>query len=88
MVWTQQSEKRLRRWQQYTELNRKGLHDPYNHSSETAHLEPDILKCEVKWAFGSTATREASAGDEVQAELLQILNAVDDAVKELHSIRP
>ena len=86
MVWTQQSEKRLRRWQQYTELNRKGLHDPDNHSSETAHLEPDILKCEVKWAFGSTATREASAGDEVQAELLQILNAVDDAVKELHSI--
>ena len=52
------------------------------------NLEPDILEHEVKWAFGSTATREASAGDEVQAELLQILNAVDDAVKELHSIRP
>ena len=50
------------------------------------HREPDILECEVKWAFGITATREASAGDEVQADLLQILNAVDDdAVKELHT---
>ena len=52
------------------------------------HLEPDILECEVKWAFGITATKEASAGDEVQADLLQILNAVDDdAVKELHTNR-
>ena len=84
MVWTQQSEKRLRRWQQYTELNRKGLHDPDNHSSETAHLEPDILKCEVKWAFGSITTNKASGGDGLPAELYEILK--DNAVKVIHSM--
>ena len=39
------------RWQEYTkELYKKDLHDPDNHSGLTIHLEPDILKCIVKWA--------------------------------------
>ena len=48
------------------------------------HLEPDILKCEVKWALESITTNEASGGDGIPVELFQILK--DDAVKVLHSI--
>ena len=48
------------------------------------HLEPDILECEVKRALGSLTTNKASGGDEIPAELFQILK--DDAIKVLHSI--
>ena len=38
-----------KRWQKYTEeLYKKDLHDPDNHNGMITHLEPDILKCEVK----------------------------------------
>ena len=38
-----------KRWQEYTEeLYKKDLHDPGNHDGVITHLEPDILKCEVK----------------------------------------
>ena len=47
------------------------------------HLEPDILECEVKWASGSITTSRARGGDEIPAELFQILK--NDAVKVLHS---
>ena len=49
-----------------------------------AHLEPDILECEVKWALKSITTIKASGGDRIPVELFQILK--DDAVKVLHSI--
>jgi len=55
-----------------------------NHDGRITHLEPDILECEVKWAWGSTTTNKASGGDGIPAELLHILK--DDAVKVLHSI--
>ena len=42
-----------KRWQEYTEIYKKDLHDPDNHDGVITHLEPDILKCEVKWALGS-----------------------------------
>ena len=48
------------------------------------YLEPDILKCEVKWALGSITINKASGGDGIPVELFQILK--DDAVKVLHSI--
>ena len=48
------------------------------------HLEPDILKCKVKWALESITTNKASVGDGILAELFHILK--DDAVKVLHSI--
>ena len=57
-----------------------------NHNSVVTNLEPDILKCEVKWALGSITMSKISGGDGIPAELLQILN--DDAVKVLHSIYP
>ena len=36
-----------KRWQEYTELFKKHLHDPDNHDGVITHLEPDILECEV-----------------------------------------
>ena len=49
-----------------------------------AHLEPEILECEVKWALGSITANKASGGDGVPAVLFQILK--DNANKVLHSI--
>ena len=73
------------RWQEYTEeLYKKDLHDPDNHNGVITHLEPDILKCKVKWALASITTKKASGGDGISVELFQILK--DDAVKVLHSI--
>ena len=38
-------------WQECTEeLYRKDLHDPDSHDTVITNLEPDILRCEVKWA--------------------------------------
>ena len=74
-----------KRWQEYTEeLYKKGLNDSDNHGGVITHLEPDILECEVKWAFGSITMSKASRGDGIPAELFQILK--DDTVKVLHSI--
>ena len=32
-----------KRWQEYTELYKKDLHDPDNHNGVIRNLEPDIL---------------------------------------------
>ena len=48
------------------------------------HLEPDILKWEVKRALRSITMNKASGGDGIPVELFQILK--DNAVKVLHSI--
>ena len=42
------------------------------------------MECKVKWALGSIITNRASGGEEIPAELFQILK--DDAVKVWHSI--
>ena len=60
-----------KRWQEYTELYKKDLHDPYNHDGVITHLEPDILECDVKWALGSNTMNKASWGDGILAELLK-----------------
>ena len=73
-----------KRWQEYTELCKKDLHDQDNHDGVLTHLEPDILECEVKWALESSTTNKANGGDGIPVELFQILK--DDAVKVLHSI--
>ena len=74
-----------KRWPEYSEeLYKKGLNDPYYHDGVVAHLEPDILECEVKMALGSITTDKASGGDGILAELFQILK--DDAVKVMHSV--
>ena len=55
-----------KRWQEYTELYKKDLHDPDNHDGVITHLEPDILKCEVKWVLGSITMNKASEGGGIQ----------------------
>ena len=73
-----------KRWQVYTEeLYKKDLTDLDNHNGVITCLEPDILKCKVKWALGNIITNKASRGDGIPVELFQILK--DDAVKVLHS---
>ena len=52
-----------KRWQEYTELYQKDLHNSDNHDVVITHLEPDILECEVKWALESITMNIASAGD-------------------------
>ena len=39
------------RWQGYTELYKKDLHDLDNHNGVITHLQPDNLECEVKCAL-------------------------------------
>ena len=68
----------------HKELYKIDLHDLDNQGGVITHLEPDILKCKVKWALGNVTTKKASGGDGIPTELLQILK--DDAVKVLHSI--
>ena len=79
-----QAEDIKKRWQEYTELFKRDLHDPDNHDGVITHLKPDILESEVKWALGSITMSNASGDDRIPAELYQILK--DDAVKVLHSI--
>ena len=74
-----------KRSQEYTEdLYNKDLSDPDNHDGVITHLEPDILKCEVKGALGIITMNKSSGGDGIPPELFQILQ--DDAVKVLNSI--
>ena len=63
-----------KRCEEYTEeLYKKDLHNPDNHDGVIAHLEPDILECEVKWALESITKNKARGGDGIPAELFQIL---------------
>ena len=62
-----------KRWQEYTELYKKDLHDPDNHDGVITHLEPDILECEVKWALETITMNKASEGDGIPVELFLIL---------------
>ena len=55
-----------KRWQKYTELYQKDLHDSDNHNGVITHVEPKILECEVKWALESITTNKASGGDGIQ----------------------
>ena len=61
-----------------------GLNNLDSHNGVDAHLEPDTLECEVKWALGSITISKASGGDGIPAELFKIVK--DAAVKVLHSV--
>ena len=73
-----------KRWQEYTELYKKGFNDLDYDDGVITHLQPDILECEVKWTLGSITMNKASGDDGIPAELFRRLQ--DDAVKVLHSI--
>ena len=74
----------IKQWQEYTEELYKKDHDWDNHDAVITHLEPDILKCEVKWALERITMNKASEGNGIPSELFKILK--DDAIKVLHSI--
>ena len=67
-----------KRWQEYTELYKKDLHDPNNHEGVIIHLVPDILECKVKWALTKPV--------EVMEFQLSYQILKDDAAKVLHAI--
>ena len=73
-----------KRWQEYTQLYKRDLHDPDNHDGVITHLKQDILECEVKCTLESITINTASGGDGIPVELFQILK--EDAVKMLQSI--
>ena len=80
-----EAEENKKRWKEYTEeLCKQDLNNPNNHNGVVTYPETDILECEVKRAFQSTAVNKASGGNGVSAELFKILK--DDAIKVLHSI--
>ena len=81
---TEAEDIKKRRQEYREELYKKDLHDQDNDDGVITHLEPDILKCELKWALESITLNKASGGDGIPVELFQILK--DDAVKVLHSI--
>ena len=61
-----------KRWQEYTELYKKYLHDPDNHDAVITHLEPDILECEVKWALGSITMNKVRGGDRIPVQFSSV----------------
>ena len=61
-----------KRWQEYTDLYKKDLHDPDNHDDVITNLEPNILECEVKWALESITTNKASGCDGIPIELERV----------------
>ena len=68
-----ESEDIKKRWQEYTEgLYKKDLHNPDNHDDVITDLEPDILECEVNWAFAVNVTLSAPNTD--GTETFQSLN--------------
>ena len=56
-------EEDIKRWQEYTELYKKDLHNLDNYDGVITHLEPDILEYEVKCTLGSITTNKANGGD-------------------------
>ena len=58
-----------KRWQEYTELYKKNLHDPNNHNGVITHLEPDILEFEVRWALGSIALLQTKPVEVMEFQL-------------------
>ena len=51
------------RWKEYKEeLYKEDINNLDNHDGVVIHPEPDILKCEVKWALESMAVNKASGG--------------------------
>ena len=69
-----EAEEIKKRWQEYTEqLHRKGHDDLDNDDDVVTQLEPDILKCEVKWALGSVTMNKANRGNRIPVGLFKIL---------------
>ena len=79
-----EAEDTKKRWQEYTKLCKKDLHDLNNHDGVVTYIELDILECGIKWALGNISKNKATEGDGIPVELFQILK--DDTVKVLYLI--
>ena len=79
-----EAEDTKKRWQEYTELYRKDLHDPDNHNGVITHLESARHPGMSSQEGLRKDHYKVSGGDGIPVELFQILK--DDAVKVLHSI--
>ena len=64
-----EAEDMKKRWQEYTELYKKELHNQDNHDGVITHLEPDILEHEVKCALESITIEKASRSDGIPTEI-------------------
>ena len=64
-----------KRWQEYTELYRKDLHDPDSHDGVIIHLKPDIQERKVKWALGSSNYHTIALISYTSKIMLKILQA-------------
>ena len=73
-----------KKWKEYTELQKKDLHEQDYYDGVVSLQGLDILKCEVKWALRSTAVNKTSGCNEIPEELFKSLK--DGAVKVLHSL--
>ena len=73
-----------KRWQEYTELCKKDLHDSDNHDGVVTYQSQTSWSVGLKWALGNISKNKATGGDRIPVELFQILK--DDAIKVLHSI--
>ena len=63
-----------KRWQEYTKLYKKDLHNPDNHHGVITHLEPDILECEVKWALESiTMEKKKKKKASLRTKLVEVM---------------
>ena len=51
------------------------------------HLEPDILKCNVKWVLGSFTMNKASEGDEIPAELTGAVKVLQSICQQIWKIQ-
>ena len=60
----QEAKEFKKRWQENTELYKKGLSDLDNQDGLVFHLELDILECEIKWVVGSITMNKTSRGDQ------------------------
>ena len=60
MLWTEQKHEILRRVGKNTQNNytKQDPYGPDKYHGVITHLEPDILKCEVKWALESISTNK------------------------------
>ena len=70
---TEAEDIKKRRQEYREELYKKDLHDQDNDDGVITHLEPDILKCELKWALESITMNKASGGDGIPVELFPVL---------------
>ena len=78
MVRTQQK-KQLRSGRSIQNSTRKVLMTLDIHDRVITHLEPHILQCEIKWAFGSITANKASGGARILVDLFKILK--DEVIK-------